>query len=311
MVDLETKPNGRVGAPGQMMVLLALLIPVLIGAMALGVDISIFYYNWGRLQNAADAAALASGSHLPGNPTQAVTTAKQYAGLNGVADAEIASVSVTADNKSITVGLRRTVPYYFARVLGLTSSPVAVSATASLQNVGSAIGISPIGVQFNTAYTKGQQMTLYEGVGPGNWGALALGGGGAATFSNNLANGYQTNVNVNDWLSVQTKTGVMDGPVKSGINARISAGLSSDPGGTFSSHTLDDARVMLVPMVDFAGSNGSSQVPLKGFAEVWLVGVTGNGSNLGINVIFIDQVVPKAKPGNGQSFGAWMVVLTG
>jgi Flp pilus assembly protein TadG len=294
-----------------MMALLALLIPVLMGAVALGVDISIFYFNWARLQTAADAAALAGGSYLPGNPTQAVATAKQYATLNGTASGEITSVVPAGNNMSITVNLKRSVPYYFAKVLGFVSSPVAASATASLQNVGSAIGISPIGLQYNTAYTKGQQITLYEGVGPGNWGALALGGSGASTFSNNLANGYQANVNVNDWLDVQTKTGVMDGPVKSGINARISAGLSSDPDGTFSSHTLDDARVMLVPMVDFAGINGSSQVPLKGFAEVWLVGISGGGSKLGINVIFIDQVVPQAKPGNGQSFGAWIVVLTG
>jgi Flp pilus assembly protein TadG len=310
MVHSATQRNRSITSRGQMMVLLALLIPVLMGAVALGVDISIFYFNWAQLQNAADASALAGAGYLPGNPTQAVTTAKQYAAMNGIANGEISSIVSAPNNQSITVGLKRTVPYYFAKVIGLTSSPVSVSATASLQNIGSAIGIVPIGVQFNTAYTKGQQMTIYEGVAPGNWGALALGGSGASTFSDNLANGYQANVNVNDLLSVQTKTGVMDGPVKRGIDARISAGMSADPGGTFSSHTLDDARVMLVPMVDFAGIAGSSQVPVKGFAEVWLVGISGGGSTLGINVVFIDQVVPKARPGNGQSFGAWMVVLT-
>jgi Flp pilus assembly protein TadG len=238
---------------GQMMALLALLIPVLMGAVALGVDISIFYFNWGRLQNAADAAALAGAGYLPANPTQAVATAKQFAGLNGIANGEITSVVAAPNKMSITVNLTRTVPYYFAKVLGLTSSPVAATATASVQNVGGATGITPIGIQFNTPYTKGQSLTVYEGVAPGNWSALALGGSGAKTFSDNLASGYQSNVNVNDWLNVQTKTGVMDGPVKTGINARISDGLSSDPGGTSSSHSLDDARVMLVPMVDFAG----------------------------------------------------------
>ncbi len=294
-----------------MMGLLALLIPVLMGAIALGVDVSIFYFNWGRLQNAADAAALAGAGYLPGNTAQAVATARTYAGLNGVANSEITSVIVAPNSQSITVSLKRTVPYYFARVIGLSSSPVAVAATASVVNVGGANGISPIGIQYNTPYTKGQAFTIYEGVAPGNWGALALGGSGAKTFTDNLASGYQTNVNVDDWLNVQTKTGVMDGPVKSGINARISSGLSSDPGGTYSSHTLDDARVMLVPMVDFSGINGSSQVPLKGFAEVWLLGIAGGGSKLGINVIFVDQVVPNSTPGGGTQFGAWKAVLTG
>jgi Flp pilus assembly protein TadG len=294
---------------GQMMPLLALLIPVLMGAVALGVDISIFYFNWGRLQNAADASALAGASYLPGNPTQAVSTAKTYAGLNGVAAGEITSVVTAAGNQSITVSLKRTVPYYFAKVLGLKSSPVAVAATASVQNVGSTNGITPFGIQYNTVYTKGSALSLTEGVGPGNWGALALGGSGASNFSTNLANGYQTNVTAGQMLN--TETGVMTGPVQSGVSARISAGLSSDPGGTSSSHTLTDARVMLVPMVDFGGVAGMSSVPVKGFAEVWLLGTTGSGSNMTVNVIFIDQVIPEAQPGNGQSFGAWMVVLTG
>jgi len=51
---------------GQMLVLLTLILPVLLGAMALGADFSIIYFNWALVQKAADAAALAGASQLTG-----------------------------------------------------------------------------------------------------------------------------------------------------------------------------------------------------------------------------------------------------
>lgn len=39
---------------GQMLVLFTLILPVLLGVMALGADFSVIYFNWTMVQKAAD-----------------------------------------------------------------------------------------------------------------------------------------------------------------------------------------------------------------------------------------------------------------
>jgi Flp pilus assembly protein TadG len=54
---------------GQIAAILMIVMPVLLGVMGLGADISVLYYNWVALQKAADAAALAGASQLTGDTT--------------------------------------------------------------------------------------------------------------------------------------------------------------------------------------------------------------------------------------------------
>src|SRR5580704_3382460 len=102
---------------GQMVVIVALIIPVLLGAISLGTDVAVFYFNWMQLQKAADAAALAGANYLPDNPSTAQSAAIAYAESNGIKAAEIIATSVASNDLSISVTLQRTVPYYFARAL--------------------------------------------------------------------------------------------------------------------------------------------------------------------------------------------------
>ena len=53
-------------AKGQIVALFTIILPVLLGVMALGADFSIIYFNWSMVQKAADAAALAGASQLTG-----------------------------------------------------------------------------------------------------------------------------------------------------------------------------------------------------------------------------------------------------
>ncbi|HVN29808.1 MAG TPA: pilus assembly protein TadG-related protein, partial [Candidatus Binataceae bacterium] len=106
---------------GQTVVIFALIIPFLLGAISFGTDVAVFYFNWMQLQKAADAAALAGANYLPDNPATAQSTAIAYAESNGIKASEITATTVSADDLSISVTLQRTVPYYFARTLGLTS----------------------------------------------------------------------------------------------------------------------------------------------------------------------------------------------
>ncbi len=286
--------------------MLTILIPVLLGVVAMGVDITVFYWTWSRMQSAADSAVLAGAASLPDSPSLAIAAATAYAEANGMIASEIATPTVAANNLSISITLTRVVPYYFGSVLGLVSSPVVTSSTANLFNTGSASGALPIGLSIQTTYSFGQSITLHQGgVGPGNWDGLALGCTGGACYSNNLANGYAGTVTVGDILA--SEPGAKSGPTDAGINTRISAGLSADPGGTWSDHTLTDPRVAIVPVVDWTGCGGRCSIPVKGFAAVWIIGA--NGSD--INVVFIGAVAAGAVPSQtGANFGTYRAVLT-
>jgi Flp pilus assembly protein TadG len=300
---------------GQAVVVIALVLPVLIGAIALGADVSVFYFNWLQLQKAADASVLAGANYLPDNPTTAKSTANAYAQTNGAKVAEIISTTVSPDNLTITMNLKRTVPYYFAKVLGMTNGTVSVIASASPQfppttvnatqpsqlppggdnngnngtdcaNIGSC-GLVPIGL--DAVYVHDQQITLQQGqVGPGNWDLLALGGQGGNNLRTDIANGYNGMVSVNDWVT--TEPGKKVGPVDQGFQDRLTRAQSVDSTGSYSSHHLDNPRVVILPVVDWEGQNGRKQVLVKAFASVWLDSYNGGQ----VTVHFISQVIAKS-----------------
>jgi Flp pilus assembly protein TadG len=291
---------------GQLIVVLALALPALLGAMALATDVAVLYYNWHLLQGAADSAALAGASYLPSYPALAVSNATTFAQRNGIATGEITSITISSDSKSLTVRLSRQVPYRFGVLIGLFSGRVTTHAIAQVQTAGSAMGVTPIGVDYRTQYSAGQAVTLMEGIiGPGNWGPLGLGGSGAANLLNNIEYGYQGKVAVDDW--VLTEPGLKTGPVGGAFQYLIDDGQSVDPGGTFANHTRNDPRVLIVPMVDFSNINGSSEVPVKGFAALWLVSVDSKND---IQTYFISEVAPRSTPDpDAQNFGAYKAVL--
>jgi hypothetical protein len=74
-----------------------------------------------------------------------------------------------------------------------------------------------------------------------------------------------------------------------------------DPGGTYSSHTLSDPRVLVVPVVNWENANGRSSVQVTAFASVWL----DSYSRGTVTVHFISQVIANSfgSP-NAPYFGA-------
>jgi Flp pilus assembly protein TadG len=270
---------------GQTVVMLTLLIPILLGAVALGADVAVFYYNWGQLQRAADAAALAGGSYLPRDTTSATSTAVKYAGLNGVPSGQVTSVSFGTGNTTITVRVQRTVPYMFARVVGLVNNPVRAAATAAVLTAGSATGAMPIGLNSNTPYSKGQPIAMHSGrVAPGDWDGLALGCDGATCYQDNLTNGYSGTITVGDLLS--SEPGATVGPTDKGINARIQNGLAFDSSASATNFKTGDPRAVIVPVVNWNGCKGKCTVPVVTFAAVWINSVSGTT----INATFISYV---------------------
>ncbi len=298
--------SGRTCQRGQLIVVLAICLPAILGAIALVADVGVLYRNWAILQAGADLAATAGAGYLPSSPSLATATAQSIVVANGIGTSEIVSINVLANNTEVNVQLRRSVPYSFAVLLGLTSGSVAAQATAQIQTVGATMGVTPMGVSYDTQYSSGQVVQLMENqVGPGNWDPLALGGTGSSILQQNIMNGYQGKISVGDY--VQTEPGVAAGPIRTAFNYLLNQGQMSDPAGTFTNHTPNDPRVLVVPMVDFSTAQGSSSVLVKGFAVLWLVSVDSKNN---IQTYFINQVVPGGTPqGSANNYGAYTAVL--
>jgi uncharacterized membrane protein len=145
---------------GQIAVIITMIIAKLMGAAALGTDVALNYYNRLQMQKAADGGVLAGANYLPNDPADAQSVAKSYGTENGLLASEITSTTVASDGMSVTLVASRTVPYLFARVLGLNNSQVTVTATAGIQsNAQNARGLLPIGLpcaQGNCKYIVGK-----------------------------------------------------------------------------------------------------------------------------------------------------------
>jgi len=191
--SLRRRAIGYMG--GQMAVVFALAAVTLCGVMALGADVGVLYYNWVQLQKAADAAALAGAQILgqdpsdptPATATLATTTAQTYATNNGVSANDLVTATPQSGNTQMSVSIKRTVPYSFARVLGLTTGYVNVMAVAQIPNAVSTVNggpTSPIACAGIACTSGGTTVTAGSGT-PGS-GAPFAGSCGSGTGQFNV-----------------------------------------------------------------------------------------------------------------------------
>ena len=89
MPKFELKRTIKKSQRGAVIVLFALLLPVLFGFMGLGIDVGLAYVEKGKVQDIADAAALAGAAKLSAdgpNDMNAIKVAvKSYVEANGSA----------------------------------------------------------------------------------------------------------------------------------------------------------------------------------------------------------------------------------
>ncbi len=138
---MGTQLRGRMRAEGERGVtlpLLAFLMVALCGMVAMAVDVGRLALTRRQVQNAADAGALAGVAWLPGDKATAQTKAVDWATRNGISAAEVQSVVFTKteqNDDTITVNVRRNVPYSFAKVLGLSGKDITAAASARVFTV--------------------------------------------------------------------------------------------------------------------------------------------------------------------------------
>jgi Flp pilus assembly protein TadG len=152
---------------GQVLVVFAVVLAVLLGFAALSLDLGVAYVTKSELQRAADAAALAGVQELPDDPTQASTYAQTYLTNNGVKASDNITIAIAGDNKSITVTVNRTSPKFFAKIFGINNNSISANSTATTGIAASVPWIVPFVIpeppSFN--YDQVYVMRMY-GVGP-------------------------------------------------------------------------------------------------------------------------------------------------
>jgi hypothetical protein len=328
---------------GQVLVLVAIGILVIVGVFGLSTNVAIFYSNWAQLRKEADAAAMAGANYLPDNPSQATSTAATRVSTNGMAGDTILKNSTGSQGyngtpySSITVEVKRTVPYYFARPIraffgASTTAPITVTATAGVEPISAAKGRVPVGMPCKGAscynggtctpnpdgtgcYSCGKTVTLQNGQsGPGNWDALICPtyGKGEPGYRQGIINGCPDAVAVGG--TVTSKPGNPN-KTESYLGQRISGSDSCSPSTpppgvcTPGGSTLNpsDPHVVLLPLVDTSQFQGRSTAQVYGFAEGWVV--SASGSTVTIEFI-MGPVDASGNPNpNGPATGAYGAVL--
>jgi hypothetical protein len=126
---------------GQVLVQVAMLMVVFLAFMALAIDIGNILTERRRMQNAADAGALAGAWEICfGNPGLAESTAQRYAIDEN--HAQVADVSI--DGGRVTVYAREAADLYLARVFGINTAQINAVAVAACGGATSLCNLWPI-----------------------------------------------------------------------------------------------------------------------------------------------------------------------
>ena len=130
---------------GQTLIQVALFMVVLLAFLALAIDVGHIYAERRRMQNAADAGALAGAWEICfGDPSQAEATARDYTiARNG---AQAADVDV--QTWTVTVVASETTDTFFAGIIGIPTADVGAVAEAACGAARSAGGLWPIALEW-------------------------------------------------------------------------------------------------------------------------------------------------------------------
>jgi Flp pilus assembly protein TadG len=296
---------------GQTLALMAIALPAVIGGMGLATDVGNFYFNYYKMQTAVDAAAIAGALCLPSETTcKATTTAKSYASTDGITAGEVTVTGPSYNTTTcpsggayqpcqLTVSGKRSVPYYFSRLIGVNSGSLNVTATAaggtvttitssSSENGGTMSSMMPIGLQYNSSWSNGNPITMvYNSNGgkcasspggslPGDWDWLALGASGEATLESNITKGYDGTITAGG--TVKPEPGAGQSAFGS-VQTRI-GGTACSYGCNCGSPCAIDVVLVDWATLSCGGGGGGACTPItvKGFASMCIDSATKVGA---------------------------------
>jgi Flp pilus assembly protein TadG len=308
---------------------------MMLGFVALGIDVAKVMATRTELQNAADAAALAGASALnltTGQimPDSAVMRAQYTAsGNKAFVDAPVsvtllaADVDVDQNENTVRVTVRRnsatdgSMITHVAQVLGITKVDINATATAKADRtceqcekmvpMGAVPPNGETNFRVGCAFSYVLKRAGGNMVAPGNYLALdfpacdegpcaGMTPTGANTFRCLLENGYGCCVRIGE--VIQTEPGNMNGPTNQGLNARFDGDTDQRQNICYSDYRGNGNRVVNVPIITPIG-NGRTNVTVTGLAAFFLT-QRPQGNN-DISAEFIYDVVPGAGGGGCNS----------
>lgn len=251
----QSPSHGRVARDGrsehgQVLLMFVMLMPVLLGMVAMAVDIGGYASDRSTLQHSADAIALAAVQELP-DADAAQSVADQWALKNNI---DLADMTVTITGTStggtpkVTVQLSRGHDFVFARIFGVEDAQVGARAAATKSSYGGGGFIVPWAVTQETIDNSGngELITMkYDSrnVSQGNFGAIRLDGSDSDFYEQAIMYGSTSTV-CSIWVSgcdagdcpgsscaetapecdgslCRPKTGNMTGPTRDGVDYRM------------------------------------------------------------------------------------------
>jgi hypothetical protein len=243
---------------------------VLLGFVAMAIDVGLFYEDRRHLQNTADAAALAGVAELPANPAAANLKAAEWVANNGVDSTEIKSIEVRTTgypNDTVYVELEGDFGWIFGRVLGKTTDKVGASAAAQVGSFAGGGDLMPWAMVMDSSACldangdpiPGANCVVKVGADTGfitGWGGaldLDANGGGSAEYQSNIVDGTaETNYCAVGQPEVNCETSVISAlggnkvaGTGKGIEERLAA--EATPGCTKDGDGVDDFDEVFTP----------------------------------------------------------------
>ena len=260
---------------GQALVVTVAFLVVLLGGVALSLDVGSWFREHRQAQTTADAAALAGAQSLPAPTTTAATVAAQdYAGKNGGGIDAGSGISFRSDfepNDTVVIHVTRTATGFFSKLFSIDTAVVHAKAAARSAVPVSVHGAAPIVVKKDHQYlsghdTSGKQCPCF---GPTEPTSIPLGKNGApGSFAmvdlqayapadssgvcTQSPNGNAGSSTLGDWIL-------------HGFDSYLPLGCyDSDPGAKFNSSNVSSAMTarknstLLFPVYDVENGQGSN-----------------------------------------------------
>jgi hypothetical protein len=300
---------------GQVMVLTALFMVVMIGMTAFVVDVGSWFRAQRATQSTVDAAALAGAQALPSDPAAATSLAVNYGDKNGggVAGANITITSKYQPNDTIRISTTKPAPGFFSSVLGIGGVTVGAHASAIAGVPTQAEYVAPIVVNIKHPDLSGPGCPA-ACFGPSHETTLPLGKTGAPgafdllNLNQNQTNGTVGASTMADWI-------------QNGFSKYLPlGGYFSDPGAKYNGSEIGnalDARAgtdLLFPVYDTLIDQGSNAtyhiIAWVGF-HLLSGSLQGNSGTLDgyFTKVIWQGIVPASGPDNIPDLGVHSIAL--
>jgi|GEM_PF-6901107 len=146
---------------GQVVILLAFLLPLIIGLLGLAVDLAWITYWKSHIQNAADFSALSGAQYLPLDTPNAYSTALNVFQKNYVRNNVISNINFFNSNFDIKVHYDEKLPLIFLPAIGYKEALVSGKAEVKIRALHQPEYIIPIGISSANNLTYGQEVSIW------------------------------------------------------------------------------------------------------------------------------------------------------